>query len=54
MAAASRIGTVTRTTSESNITVTIDLDGSGHVDVNTGVPFWTICLQHSVYMVPLT
>lgn len=39
MATTPRVGTVTRTTSESNITVTINLDGTGQVKVNTGVPF---------------
>lgn len=36
----SRTATVTRATSESNITVTIDLDGTGQTDINTGVPFF--------------
>ena len=32
-----RIGSATRTTSESDITVEINLDGSGRVDVDTGL-----------------
>lgn len=35
-----RQASITRTTSESDITVSIDLDGSGVVDINTGVPFF--------------
>ena len=35
-----RIGRATRTTSESDITVEINLDGTGRVDVSTGLPFF--------------
>lgn len=35
-----RIGRATRTTSESDITVEINLDGTGQVDVATGLPFF--------------
>ncbi|EID53137.1 imidazoleglycerol-phosphate dehydratase HisB [Saccharomonospora xinjiangensis] len=36
----SRVGKVERTTKESSIRVELDLDGSGHVEVSTGVPFY--------------
>lgn len=35
-----RIGRHTRTTSESNITVEINLDGTGQTDISTGLPFF--------------
>ncbi|WP_068396547.1 imidazoleglycerol-phosphate dehydratase HisB [Kribbia dieselivorans] len=35
-----RTATVTRATSESSITLTVDLDGTGVGDVSTGVPFY--------------
>ncbi|QGU02339.1 Imidazoleglycerol-phosphate dehydratase [Corynebacterium kalinowskii] len=35
-----RIGRASRTTSESDIQVEINLDGSGNVDIDTGVPFF--------------
>jgi imidazoleglycerol-phosphate dehydratase len=36
----SRTATVQRNTKESQVAVTLDLDGSGEVDVATGVPFF--------------
>lgn len=36
----SRIGKLDRTTRESSISVEVDLDGSGQVEVSTGVPFY--------------
>lgn len=36
----SRIGKVDRTTKESSISVVLDLDGSGEVEISTGVPFY--------------
>ena len=35
-----RIGKVERTTKESSVLVEIDLDGSGKLDIGTGVPFY--------------
>lgn len=36
----SRSGTVRRTTKETSVEVSIDLDGSGTTDVSTGIPFY--------------
>ncbi len=36
----SRSATIARTTKETTVEVTIDLDGSGAVDVSTGLPFF--------------
>ncbi|WAL67303.1 imidazoleglycerol-phosphate dehydratase HisB [Amycolatopsis cynarae] len=35
-----RVGKVDRTTKESSISVVVDLDGTGEVEVSTGVPFF--------------
>ncbi|WP_291313053.1 imidazoleglycerol-phosphate dehydratase HisB [Corynebacterium sp. UBA2622] len=37
---ANRIGRATRTTTESDISVEINLDGTGRVEVDTGLPFF--------------
>jgi imidazoleglycerol-phosphate dehydratase len=39
-AASGRVATVERATKESKVSVTLDLDGTGNVDVSTGVPFF--------------
>ncbi|GAB2863598.1 MULTISPECIES: imidazoleglycerol-phosphate dehydratase HisB [Lentzea] len=36
----SRVGKVERTTKESSVYVEIDLDGTGQVEISTGVPFY--------------
>jgi len=36
----SRLGTVSRTTKETSIELSIDLDGTGRTDISTGVPFY--------------
>lgn len=36
----SRIATINRVTRESSVTVEVDLDGTGRVEVSTGVPFY--------------
>lgn len=36
----SRLGRRTRTTGETSVELTVDLDGSGRCDVSTGIPFY--------------
>ena len=36
----SRVGTISRTTKETSIELSIDLDGTGRTDISTGVPFY--------------
>ena len=36
----SRVGAVSRTTKETSIELSIDLDGTGRTDISTGVPFY--------------
>ncbi len=47
-----RTATVERKTSESDVTVTINLDGTGKADISTGVPFYdhmlTALAKHSL------
>lgn len=52
MTAESRTATLERSTSEAKITLTVDLDGSGQADIDTGVPFFdhmlTAFAKHSL------
>ncbi len=41
----SRSATVSRTTKETSIELSIDLDGSGQVEVSTGIPFYDHMLE---------
>lgn len=38
-----RKATIQRKTAETEVLVSIDLDGKGEVNINTSVPFSTIC-----------
>ena len=42
-APAARSASVERNTKETQISVTINLDGTGQLEVDTGLPFWTTC-----------
>lgn len=48
----SRVATVERTTQESTVTVTVNIDGTGKHDIRTGVPFYdhmlTALARHSL------
>ncbi|EIC14085.1 imidazoleglycerol-phosphate dehydratase [Kingella kingae PYKK081] len=46
-----RTATITRNTSETQITVSINLDGTGKARFDTGVHFWNTCLTKSRVMV---
>jgi imidazoleglycerol-phosphate dehydratase len=41
----SRVGAVNRTTKETSIDLTIDLDGSGTTEISTGIPFYDHMLE---------
>ena len=38
-----RIATISRKTKETDISITLTLDGSGKTDISTGIGFSTIC-----------
>ena len=37
---ASRTSTITRTTKETDISLTLEIDGTGKTDIDTGIPFF--------------
>jgi imidazoleglycerol-phosphate dehydratase len=41
----SRVGTVRRTTKETSIDLSIEIDGSGATDISTGIPFYDHMLE---------
>jgi imidazoleglycerol-phosphate dehydratase len=41
----SRTATVSRTTKETSIEIELDIDGTGHVQVSTGIPFYDHMLE---------
>ena len=45
---APRIAIVKRQTKESDVFVELNLDGSGHIDIETGVPFFEHMLSQQI------
>ena len=45
MSASKRVGTVERKTKETQISIEIDLDGSGEYEITTGIPFFDHMLE---------
>ncbi|MDR1009594.1 MAG: imidazoleglycerol-phosphate dehydratase HisB [Opitutaceae bacterium] len=53
-----RIATITRKTAETDITLTLDIDGSGKAKIDTGVPFFdhmlTLFAKHGLFDLDVT
>ena len=50
MAQEERVAELSRTTKETDISLSLDIDGTGKTSIDTGVAFLTTCLMHSAVM----
>lgn len=50
MAQEERVAELSRTTKETDISLSLDIDGTGKTSIDTALPFLTTCLMHSAVM----